>query len=62
MRSIFALALLVIASDTAYAQGHCGATNSYGNQRCEITCPTGEQALCADATASGRPICECKKQ
>src|SRR5262245_18682866 len=51
---------ILLSTNHAFAQSGCKATNTAGDQRCEITCQTGQRALCADATGNGKPICECQ--
>lgn len=43
----------------AQAQSSCSATNSNGDQNCNISCPDGKAAICQNATGSSTPTCSC---
>ena len=57
---LLGLAISVCASQPpALADSSCSATNSNGDKKCSITCPSGQSASCSDATGSNPPDCHC---
>ena len=59
--SIWIIATLFVfqTSQHAVADASCSATNENGDQTCSISCPSGQSAICTNATTSNAPSCSC---